>query len=370
MLKIDNNISTFLIAITIAGGMLSTTIKAPKTSGNGEYSFMGPANAEGAQDAHPVWAASATGRIEPASGAVRISPRAGGRIENVYVNIGDRVSKGDILVRLDDEDARQKMIAAKAEAEVRKLERADEQVTGLAEDRRKLEDEVAGARRDVFNSWQALDDTLELKRQDKARDSDVVAARDAISKSEERLEKAQADLKKLNTNPDLPLPGRLDTSLTIARSDLALAEEAVQRTRIRAPFDGSVLNVMAHEGETAAPGPEAPLVIFGDLSKMNVRAEVEERDVSKVRVGQKAVIKADAYPDREFEGTVKEIAGALGSPRIAVRGPRRPDDVDVLEVVIELDGTPPLLTGMRVDVFFRQEGALAIKPASVASKIN
>lgn len=370
MLKIDNNISTFLIAITIAGGMLSTTIRAPKSAGATEYSFMVPANAQSGAVARPVWAASATGRIEPATGAVRVSSRAGGRIDEVRVKIGDRVSKGDVLVRLDDDDARQKVIAAKAEALVRKLEREEEKVTGLALDRRNMEDDVASARRDVFNAWQGLDDTLELKKQEKARDSDVVAARDALKTSQERLEKAEADLKKLNSNPEMPLPGRLDTSLTIARSDLALAEEAVQRTRIRAPFDGTVLNVMAHEGETAAPNPEAPLVIFGDLSKMNVRAEVEERDVSKVRVGQKAVIKADAYPDREFEGTVKEIAGALGSPRIAVRGPRRPDDVDVLEVIVELDGAPPLLTGMRVDVFFRQQGALATKPASLASKID
>ncbi|MEQ8824718.1 MAG: efflux RND transporter periplasmic adaptor subunit [Filomicrobium sp.] len=367
MPKIDSNISTFLIAITIAGGMLSTMLRGPNTS-DSNYAFLASANAQSGDVKIPTWAASATGRVEPSTGAVRISARAGGRIEKVLVSIGDRVSKGDVLVKLKDSEARQKVIAAEAEEQVRKLERAEEEVTGLALDRRKLEDEVADAQREVYRAWRGLDDTLQLKRDEEARDSDVLAARDAVTASEKRLAKAEADLKLLNANPDLPLPGRLDTSLTIARADLALAEEAVERTRIRAPFDGTILNVMAREGETAAPSVEAPLFVFGDLSKMNVRAEVEERDVGKVRVGQKAIVKADAYPNREFEGVVKEISGALGSPRIAVRGPRRPNDVDVLEVVVELEGTPPLLTGMRVDVFFRQEGALAVKPASVASK--
>jgi HlyD family secretion protein len=52
---------------------------------------------------------------------------------------------------------------------------------------------------------------------------------------------------------------------------------------------------------------------------------------------------------------VSSVAQSLSTPRIATRGPRRPNDVEVLEAVIDLDGLPPLLTGMRVDVFFKHE---------------
>ena len=322
-------------------------------------------NAEGA--GLPRWAASATGRVEPASGAVNVTSLIGGRITQVPVAIGDQVAKGDILAQLDDKEALQRIMAATAEADVRELERKDEEVTGLALERREAEDEVAAARRQRFAAWRALDDTVELKRSGEARESDVTAAREAADKADERLRKARAELVKTNAKADMPLPGRLDTSLTIARTDLALAEEAFEKTRIRAPFDGSVLNLFARVGETAAPSPEAPIAVFGDLSKMRVRAEVEERDVAKVRIGQKVVVKADAFPNQQFEGVVKEISGALGSPRIASRGPRRPNDVDVLEVVVDLEGVPPLLTGMRVDVFFHRQEA-EHKSASIASK--
>jgi HlyD family secretion protein len=140
---------------------------------------------------------------------------------------------------------------------------------------------------------------------------------------------------------------------------LSAAEIAVERTRIRAPFDGTVLNLIAKEGEVAVPSPGNMLLVFGDLARMKVRAEVEERDAAKIRVGQRAIIRADAYPDQDFTGRVSSVAQSLSTPRIATRGPRRPNDVEVLEAVIDLDGLPPLLTGMRVDVFFKHETAAA-----------
>lgn len=371
MPKIDSTFSTFLIAAGIAGGILFSSIDGMHKGSSHFASFVG--NSAEAQDSVPAqpprWAASATGRVEPASGAVRISAQVGGAIQEVPVGIGDRVVKGDVLVKLDDTEAGQRVSAAAAEAKVRKLERSEEEVTGIALDRRNAEDEVADAQRQLFSAWRALDDTLELRRSGEARESDITAARATIEEVQERLSKARAELAKLNADSSMPLPGRLDTSLTIARADLALAEEAFEKTRIRAPFDGTVLNIFAHVGETAAPGPEAPLIVFGDLSNMRVRAEVEERDVAKVRIGQKAVVKADAFPNQEFEGVVTEISGALGSPRIATRGPRRPNDVDVLEVVVELDGVPPLLTGMRVDVFFHRQDAELRKSASASASV-
>ncbi len=372
MPKIESNVSTFIIAATIAAGLLFSSLEAPRPPAGADYAlYVGTAaEAQGSAKPRPIWAASATGRVEPSSGVVRISAQTGGRIDEVPVGTGDKVFAGDVLVKLDDEAAWQRVIAAKAEEEVRLLEREEEPVTGLALDRRKAEDEVETARHELFKAWWAFDETLELMRAGDARDSDIAAARDAVEKTQKRLRDAKGALKKLNANSDMPLPGRLDTSLTIARADLALAEEALEKTRIRAPFDGTVLNVLARVGETAAAGPQSPLMVFGDISKMRVRAEVEERDVAKVRVGQRAVVRADAFPNEEFEGVVTEISGALGSPRIATRGPRRPNTVDVLEVVIDLEGMPPLLTGMRVDVFFRLKDAAAAKSASVMVRAN
>jgi HlyD family secretion protein len=121
-------------------------------------------------------------------------------------------------------------------------------------------------------------------------------------------------------------------------------------------MDGTVLQVLARLGETAAATPEQPLVVIGDLSALRVRAEVEERDVSKVRPGQAVVVRTDAYPGRDFTGRVVSISQTLATARLPQRGPKRPTDLDTLEVLIELDASPELLSGMRVDVFFKVPG--------------
>ena len=61
---------------------------------------------------------------------------------------------------------------------------------------------------------------------------------------------------------------RLESSLSLARADLRSAELALERTRVRAPADGTVLNVLAKVGETAVPSPDSALVVFGDLSSL------------------------------------------------------------------------------------------------------
>ena len=92
--------------------------------------------------------------------------------------------------------------------------------------------------------------------------------------------------------------------------------------------------------------------MIGDLSALRVRAELDERDVGKVKVGQKAVVRADAFRDKEFAGTVTSVASSLTAGKISQRGPRRPGEIEILEVLVAFDTAPPLPPGMRVDVYF------------------
>lgn len=303
--------------------------------------------------AKPTWAASATGRVEPTSGEVRLTADVGGRIVDVPVALNDRAKAGDLLVRLDDDDALTKVTAANAEAQVRVRERNEEDARGLQLERRNAEDAVANAERAVFGAQQAYDDALEAKRKNNGQQDAVDSARSKLDDAKKALDDKRASLASTNAKSGMPLPTRLESALAVARADLSAAELGVEHTRIRAPFDGTVLNVMAKQGELATPNPENTLVVFGDLSSMKVRAEVEERDAAKIHVGQAVVVRADAYPDQDFEGRVKSIAQSLSPPNIQSRGPRRPNDVEVLEAMVDLDGLPPLLTGMRVDVFFK-----------------
>jgi len=315
----------------------------------------------------PAWAVSAPGRVEPLGGEVRISAQAAGRIAEVLVAPNDRVAAGDLLLRLDDEELLGRVHSALTEVAIRKRERDTAEAVGkAAQDRRAAEDAVANAERKLAQSREDYDRAVRARRLNTGGSADLEKLRDGVAKAKEQLEQARASLRKALAADNLPAPSRPEAALAAARAELTLADASLERTRVRAPAAGTVLHVHAKLGETVMPSPENVLAVVGDLSVLRVRAEIEERDIGKVRAGQLAVVRTDAFPGKEFEGKVVSLAQALGPSKLGQRGPRRPTDVDVLEVLIELAGQPPLLPGMRVDVFLRPE-ATALQPAGDVS---
>ncbi len=368
MPKVDSTLFTLGIAGIIVLATAAVVRPGPVSGQRGALTATATAHAD-ATPARAQWAASATGRVEPKDGEVRLSAQAAGRIVDVSVKTGDRVKKGDVIVRLDDEDLWIRHSAAESEAQVRLRERDEDPDAKGTTPRRRADDAVYDAERAVFRARMAVDAALAAQRNGTGTLQALDDARAAVKPAEDKLQAERGAFARLaDTSKDSGkgLPTRLEGSLYAARAEVALAEQAIERTRVRAPADGTVLTVPARAGEFATPSPEAPLAVFGDLTALRVRAEVEERDAMKVRVGQRVVVRADAFPDRDFEGKVTSIASALAAPRINTRGPRRPNDVEVLEVQASIDGDPPLLTGMRVDVFFRSETAVSAAPAKPA----
>lgn len=300
-----------------------------------------------------TWIAAAPGRVEPRTGLVRISSLAPGRIESVNATAGDRVTKGDVMIRLDDKEARARLAAAEAEVSARRTERDAQPATVGREDVRKAEDALFEAERAATNARFALDGVLAADRSTPGNPQALIQARSQLSQAEDKLGQERRALAVAHAKAKVVSPNRSEAALIAARAEMTLTEEAVEKMRIRAPFTGSVLHIHAKPGELAMPAAEQVLVVMGDLSLMRVRAEVDEQDVAKIKVGQQAFVRSTAYPGREFTATVRELAPALALPRMGSRGARRATDVEVMEVMVDLEGSTPLLPGMRADVFFK-----------------
>jgi HlyD family secretion protein len=347
MRRADSSLNMLVVAAVLALGIgywvPQTFSQRPPDAGKAEAAKAA---------AKTTWAASAPGRVEPLGGEIRITAQAPGRIADVLVRVNDKVSAGDLMVRLADEELVPRVHAARAEAAARKRDRDNEQVGKQAQDRRTAEDNFANAERQLSIAREELDRALKVRRNGGAN-AEVDKAREAVAKAGEQLEQTRGALRKAMANGAAPAQTRLEAALAAARAELSLAEAALERTRIRAPANGTVLQLNARVGETATPSPENILVVVGDVSALRVRAEFEERDIGKVRLGQGAVVRSDAFPGKDFEGTVSSLARSLGPSKLGQRGPRRPTDIDVLEVIIDLTGEPPLLPGMRVDVFLK-----------------
>jgi HlyD family secretion protein len=373
MPKADSSINMLIVAAVVALGIgyfvpqtFSQKVSQATGSDAKPEASTQPVTPPPAQSQAGSWAASAPGRVEPMGGETRISGQMPGRITDVLVGVNDRVMTGDLLLKLADDELIARVLAARAEVAVRKRDRDNENVNKSAQDRRTAEDNFANAERQLIAARSDLDRLLRDKRTGVGPASaDVDKARAAVRTSVDRLEQNRAALQKALAS-DTSVPTRLEAGLTAARAELTLAEAAYERARIRAPADGNVLQVNAKVGEIVAPSPENVLIVVGDTSALRVRAEFEERDIGKVRLGQAAVVRSDAFPGKDFVGRVSSLAQALGPTKLGQRGPRRPTDVDVLEVIIDLSGQPPLLPGMRVDVFLKAE--LATQPAAAATQ--
>jgi HlyD family secretion protein len=318
------------------------------------------------------WQTVAPGRVEPASGEIKIAAPVMGVIAQVLVKVNDKVFAGEPLIRLIDNEAQARLAAAEAQVAFRLRARNEEIApvkstarrtteaavadTDKAAARRRAEDGVADADKAVTAAQAALDKALVDRRAGRASDADREAARTALSRAQDRLQQQKAELRRIEADPSTPLPNFAEGQVNVARAESAAAAAAIAKLTIRAPIAGTVLQVNAKPGELAAPSNAQPLLVIGDVSALRVRAELDERDFGQIKIGQPVLVRAAAFRGREFAGKVAFIAPLVEQGRVNARGQRNVTDVDVVEVLIDLAQADPLAVGMKVDVYFQPEG--------------
>jgi multidrug resistance efflux pump len=152
---------------------------------------------------------------------------------------------------------------------------------------------------------------------------------------------------------------RADADVLAAEGRVQTVQERIGKCSILAPIDGTALRVYARRGESYSTITPRPLFSLADTSTRHIKAEVDERDVDKVSLGQKVVIQADALDGKKLNGSVTRISSMMGRKTIATGDPSDKSDRDILEAVIDLeDNSRPLPIGLRVTVQF-----LATKPS-------
>jgi HlyD family secretion protein len=149
---------------------------------------------------------------------------------------------------------------------------------------------------------------------------------------------------------------RAEADVALARAQVAEAEALLEKTVVRAPFDGTVLKRYRKPGETVSDKGDTPVVAFGDDSRLRVRVDVDETDVARLHPGDRAYFTAQAFGARKFWGRVVRVGRELGKKNIQTDEPAEKLDTKVLETLVELDGHPPLPPGLRVDSFILVEG--------------
>ena len=299
------------------------------------------------------WQAVAPGRVEACSGQIKVATAVVGLVDKVLVKANDRVFAGEPLIHLSADEPRARLAAAEAQVAVRERARDEKSATGRAYTRRKAQDAVADAERALYDARSAVDRAAAGLRANGGPEADLTAARLALTRAQEELSARQEELRTIEA--DAPLPTTLEGQLSIARAEYTIARSALDKMTIRAPIDGTVLQVNVRAGELVTPASLQPPLELADLSALCVRAELDERDLGSIKIRQAVSVRAAAFPGREFEGSISSIAPLVEPGRVAPPGTRNQTDVDVVQVVVGLTGPGQLSVGMKADVYFHFE---------------
>jgi multidrug resistance efflux pump len=144
---------------------------------------------------------------------------------------------------------------------------------------------------------------------------------------------------------------RAEAAASVASGQVREARALLEKTVVRSPMSGIVLRKHLKTGENAILSSNTPIVTLGDAAGVRVRVDVDEADIGKVQVGQRAFVSAQAYGDRKFSGRVVRISQKLGKKNIRTEEPTERIDTKILETLIELDEEHKLPTGLRVNAF-------------------
>lgn len=199
---------------------------------------------------------TATGTIQPVD-TVAVGTQVSGIIKNIYVDFNSTVRKGELLATLDPDLLQYQSQQIKANLQNAK--------SNLA-----------------YNE-------ININRQSQLYKVGAISKADYdVATNQYNAAKAQV--------------GSVNAQLSTANKNLSL-------TNIYSPIDGTVLNRNVSEGQTVASSFSTPTLfsIAKDLTKMRVRASVDEADIGNVKVGQKATFTVDAFPDETFDGEVSEV---------------------------------------------------------------
>ncbi|MPZ19309.1 MAG: efflux RND transporter periplasmic adaptor subunit [Luteitalea sp.] len=292
---------------------------------------------------------AARGKVEPQAD-IAITSNMLGRIEAILVEEGDEVRAGQALVRMEDEELRARL----AEARVR-LDASRARLAEVIAGARVQEIEAARARlaeaRAVTTEAQAAYDRAKQLVQDgliSHAQMDEAEGRHDVALARQRT--LAEELKLLEAGSRKEVKQVALAEVERAHAEIRQIETFLTRTIVRAPVAGRILRRYMEPGEVIVLQRPEPILTLADRSRLLVVAEVDETEVGRVRRGQAAMIRSDAYADAPVKGTVVDVAGAVGRKTISSEDPAELVDVRIIETTIQLPDDLDWPLGLTVDV--------------------
>ncbi len=320
--------------VVVLGGVAFANFKYRRTEGL-------TVNTEAVQKRKLDAVVSASGKIQPKT-SVNISADTSGRVTELLVNEGDRVSRGQFLLQIDPRNLRTRVQSGEASLGAAKsqTEQLRLSIESARTSLRQAEDNLK-RQQELWKGGLTTRETLEKTENDlKIRRADLASQEQQIRTQQLRMEQEQA-------------------TLASAKTDLS-------KVRIESPIDGIVTRRNIEAGETAVVGTMnnagTVLLTIADMSVIEAEVEVDETDIPNVAIGQVAKVTVDAMPGKTFTAKVTEI----GNSPIQAAGAQQTQATN-FKVVLTIEGEIP---AVRPGFTCTAEITTATRPSALAVPIQ
>ena len=244
---------------------------------------------------------STNGKVEPIQSFEAHAP-VGTTVKKLLVKEGDHVKKGQLLVQLDDAEARSQAARALSQLSAADADLSAIQSGGNREEVLTVQAQLTKAQGARDAAQRNLDALQRLQQKGAASPAEVKDAENQLARANVDLKLLQQKQKGRYSHPEI---ARVEAEKANAQSAHAAAEDVLSQLNIHAPFDGIVFSLPLHQGAYLNPGDL--ILQEADLTKVLVRAFVDEPDVGRLTPGQKIEVTWDAIPGRIWNGAVNTI---------------------------------------------------------------
>ena len=267
---------------------------------------------------------NATGYVIAAH-KIELASKVIGKVSWIGVEKADKVKAGQVLVRLEDDEYRARVLEAQGQLETLKARLAEAEHGSRPEEIAKAKADTEQAQADQENARITLERTRGLVQ-------DKVMAKQALDDAQARYDGAVAKVASIGRAYDLVRLGprqeaidALRAQVNQAQGTLNYAQVQQENTVIRAPIDGTILERNVEKGEFVTTGfvgdkgAKGYVVSLADLHDLEVELDINQNDFAKLSSTQPGVVTTDAYPDRKYQGVIYEISPEANRQKATVQ---------------------------------------------------
>ncbi len=267
---------------------------------------------------------NATGYIVAAH-KIELAAKVVGKVAWIGVDKGYKVKAGDVLVRLEDDEYRAHVLESKGNLEMLKAKLAEAEHGSRPEEIAKAKADLEQAKADQENARVTLERTRDLVHQ-------KVLSTQALDDAQARYDGAVAKVGSFDRAYELVRLGPRKEEIDALRAQVQQAQGTLDynqvqldNTVIRAPIDGTILERNVEKGEFVTTGfvgdkgAKGYVVSMANLRELDVELDINQNDFGKLGPTQPGIVTTDAYPDRKYEGVIREISPEANRQKATVQ---------------------------------------------------